>query len=144
MTIARTLLAACVALGALSTPLPSPGQDKDAPVLVGHATVPRLDATTVQRLYTGRAVEVGGVPVVVVNLPSGHPLRDRFMAAVMNQDDDKYIAYWTVRKYVGKGTPPRELKSTAEVIGFVQATPGAVGYVAASDLKPGLNVVVRP
>jgi hypothetical protein len=66
------------------------------------------------------------------------------MAGVMQMEDDRYVAYWTVRKHVGKGTPPRELKTAAEVIEFVQATPGGLGYVLASELKPGLNVVLRP
>jgi len=74
----------------------------------------------------------------------GSKTRERFMASVMAMDDDKYVAYWTVRKHVGKGTPPRELKSSAEVIDFVQATPGGVGYVLASELKPGLNVLLKP
>jgi ABC-type phosphate transport system substrate-binding protein len=140
MTFLKILLStllACLALLAHA-------DDRDALVLIGHATVPRIDVATAQRLYTGRTVEVGGVAVVVVNATPGSKLRERFMAAVMNQDDDKYVAYWTVRKHVGKGTPPREFKSAAEVIDFVQNTPGAVGYVAAGDLRPGLNTVLRP
>jgi hypothetical protein len=66
------------------------------------------------------------------------------MSDVMNQDDNRYVAYWTVRKHVGKGTPPRELKSASEIIEFVQNTPGAMGYIAASDLRPGMNIVMKP
>ena len=119
-------------------------QDREALVLIGHPSVPRFDVATAQRLYTGRSVEVGGVAVVVLNAAPGSKLRERFMATVLNQDDDKYVAYWTVRKHIGKGTPPREVKTAGEVIDIVQATPGAVGYVHAADLKPGLNVVLRP
>lgn len=124
--------------------LPVGAQDREAPVLIGHAGLPRTDLLTVQRLYTGRAVEVGGVNVVVVNAWPGSKLRERFMASVMNQDDDRYVAYWTVRKHIGKGTPPRELKTAAEVIDFVQTTPGGIGYVAVGDLRAGLNVLLRP
>ncbi len=119
-------------------------QDRDAVVLIGHAGVPTLDIATVQRLYTGRAVEAGGVALVLANAAPGSRLRERFMASVMNQEDAKYVAYWTVRRHIGKGTPPRDLKTAAEVIEFVQATPGAVGYVPASEIKPGLNVLLRP
>ena len=35
-------------------------------------------------------------------------------------------------------------KTSAEVIDYVQNTPGAVGYIDAADLKPGLKVVLRP
>ena len=66
------------------------------------------------------------------------------MATVMNQEDDKYIAYWTVRRHVGKGTRPRGVKSAAEMIDAVQSTPGVVGYIAVSDLRPAMNVVLRP
>lgn len=142
MTLARLLLSAC--LGVFGLAAQAPAQDRDAIVLIGHAGAPRLDSATVQRLYTGRAVEVGGAPVVVVNGIPGTLLRERFMATVMDEDDDKFIAYWTVRKYIGEGTPPRELKSLADVVAFVQATSGGVGYVAASEIRPGMNVVWRP
>ena len=118
--------------------------DANALVVIAHATVTRVDTPTLQRLYTGRAIEVAGTPVNPVNLSAGHPLRERFMAQVLNEDNDKYVAYWTVRRHIGKGIPPREFKSAAEVIEYVQATPGGLGYIAASDLKPGLNVIARP
>ncbi len=119
-------------------------QDNPTVVLIGHPSVPRLNAAAAQRLYTGRAVEAGGVPIVVVNAPSGTTLRERFLATVMEEDDARYTAYWTVRRHVGKGTPPREMSTAAEIIGFVQNTPGGVGYVFAGDLRPGLNIVFRP
>ncbi len=148
MTQLRTLFVALLALllSVLSTSAPAqvPSGDRDAVVLIGHASIPRIDLATAQRLYTGRVVEVAGNPVSPVNAPSGGKARERFMAGVMAMDDDKYVAYWTVRKHVGKGTPPRELKTAAEVIELVTNTPGTVGYVLASELRPGLNVVLRP
>lgn len=118
--------------------------DRDALVLVAHPTVPHIDIATAQRLYSGRAVEVGNTAIVVVNAAPGSKLREQFLASVMNQDDDKYVAYWTVRKHIGKGTPPRELRSPAEILDFVQNTPGAVAYVWSSNLRPGMNVILRP
>lgn len=141
MTVLRVLL-----LGVWLSLAGVPGlaQDNPSVVLIGHPTVPRLTAAVAQRLYTGRAVEVGGVPIVVVNTLPGSALRERFLATVMEEDEARYTAYWTVRRHVGKGTPPRDLASAADIIGFVQGTPGGVGYVLASDVKPGLNVVLRP
>lgn len=124
--------------------VPASAADLDGLVVIAHPSVGRLDLTTVQRLYTGRAIEVAGMPVTVVNLSAGNPLRDRFLSTILNQDNDRYIAYWTVRRHIGKGVPPRDLKGSAEVIEYVQATPGGVGYIGAADLRPGLNVVLRP
>lgn len=116
----------------------------DTLVLIGHANVPALDIATAQRLYTGRAVEVGGVAVSVVNLPPSNRLRERFLTGLMASDEGRYVAYWTVRRHIGKGAPPPELKTAAAVIDHVTQTPGGVGYVSVADLKPGLNVVLRP
>jgi len=141
----KSLLACLLAvLMALAGTLAQGADNTDAVVLIGHSTVPRIDLATAQRLYLGRTVEIGGMPVTVVNLAPSNRLRERFMSTVMNQDDDKYIAYWTVRKHIGKGTPPRELRTAGEVIEYVQSTPGAVGYIAAADLRPAMNVVLRP
>lgn len=113
-------------------------------VVIAHPGITRVDVPTLQRLYTGRAVEVGGAPAEPVNAAPGTPSRARFLSQVVQLDDGRYVAYWTVRRHVGRGVPPRELKTAAEIIAYVQSTPGAIGYIPASDLKPGLNVVLRP
>jgi ABC-type phosphate transport system substrate-binding protein len=111
-------------------------------VVIGHPSVGKLQPDTVQRIFTGKAIEVDGMHVTAVNHKPG-TLRDRFLQRYLNQDNDKYTAYWTVRRFIGKGIPPKELSSAAEVIDFVQNTPGAIGYIDESELKPGLNVVSR-
>lgn len=111
-------------------------------IVIGHTSLSKLNTTTVEKIYTGKAIKVDGVHVTAVNLKSGE-LRDRFLRRFLNQDEDKYTAYWTVRRFIGKGIPPKELSSAAEVIDFVQNTPGAIGYIDESELKPGLNVVSR-
>lgn len=126
------------------TALACAADDPQAFVVIAHASVGRVDAATLQRLYTGRAIEAGGVPVTVVNAAPGSAVRERFLNQVVKLDDDRYVAYWTVRRHVGKGVPPHDLKTAAEVINFVQNTPGGLGYITAAELRPGLNVVFRP
>lgn len=115
----------------------------DEVIVIGHAGVPKTDRSTVQRLYTGRAVSIGQLAIEPVNLPSGHPVRDDFLLAFLEQNDQQYMGYWLVRRYVGKGVPPAELGSVEEVIKYVQGTPGAIGYLPASKLPRGANVIFR-
>ncbi len=136
-----SLLCAWLMLGCLL----APGLAPAAVVIVAHANVRKLDATQVQRIYTGRMVEFAGQALLPVNLAPGHPLRQRFLNDYLQQDEDRYTAYWTVRRYVGKGVPPRELGSVAEVIAYIVNTPGAIGYLDDSELPAGMNVVAtRP
>jgi ABC-type phosphate transport system substrate-binding protein len=112
-------------------------------VVIGHAGLSKLDVATVQRIYTGKAVEVGGIAVTVVNATNGSDVRNRFLQSYLNQDEDKYTAYWTVRRYIGKGAPPTELKSAADIIRFIQSTPGAIGYIDEAEVTSGVNVLLR-
>ncbi len=134
--MSRPLILLCVFL------LAAGGLRAEDMVVIAHPSVPRFDTATVQRIFTGRVIELGGVPVVPLNSPAGHPDRVRFLHDYLQQDDEKYIGYWTVRRYIGKGTPPREVNAS-EMVAAVIATPGAVGYVRESELRPGMNVILR-
>ena len=115
----------------------------DGVVVIGHPNVHRLDALTVARIYTGKVIEVDGVPVTAINANRGSAVRNRFLRIYLNQDEDKYTAYWTVRRYIGKGASPRELARSADVIDYVNSTPGAIGYIDEADLQAGVNVLLR-
>jgi ABC-type phosphate transport system substrate-binding protein len=113
-------------------------------VVVANADTPALDADTLQKIYLGKVVEVGGRPIVPVNLTKGNILRTAFMEQVLAQDDDKFIAYWTVRRYIGKGSPPREFATIQEQLEFLRKTPGAVGYLDESaEIKQGLKTILK-
>jgi hypothetical protein len=128
----------CAALGLLA-----PVLAQAAVVVVAHAGMRKLDVATVERIYSGKVVELDGQPVVPVNLPPQHPLRQRFLKDFMQRDEPSYLAYWTVRRYVGKGAPPKEVGSVSEVLMHVMQNPGAMGYLDEADVPPGVNVVAR-
>ena len=112
--------------------------------VVGNPQTPMLDEDTLQKIYLGKVVEVRGQPVIPVNLAKGTPLRKEFMEQVLSQDDEKYIAYWTVRRYIGKGSPPKEFSSIESQLEYLRSTPGAVGYVQADvAAKAGLKTLIR-
>ena len=130
----------CAWLLLACTPL---GHAADRIVVIGHANVHKIDLATVQRIFMGKTIEVDGVRVQPANGAPNLVARQRFLSQYLQTDEDQYVAYWTVRRYVGKGTPPHEVKQTAEMIEFVSKTPGAIGYVDEADVQPGMNVVLR-
>lgn len=113
-------------------------------VVVANPDTPALNEATLQKVYLGKVVEVSGRPVVPVNLAKGNVVRKEFMEKVVGMDEDKYIAYWTVRRYIGKGSPPREFAVTQEQREFLRTTSGSVGYQEESpDTKQGVKVILR-
>lgn len=122
---------------------PLGGRAQEALVIVAHGSVPKTDLATVQRLYTGRILSIAEQPALPVNLPPGHPLRQQFLETYLEQTEEQYTGYWLVRRYVGKGTPPREMATVEEILRFVGGTPGAVAYLPQSRIPKGANVVFR-
>ena len=112
-------------------------------VVIGDARLTRLDAPTLEKVYTGKVIEVDGIAVTAINANSGSAIRNQFLRVYLNQDEDKYTAYWTVRRYIGKGASPREMANSADVINFVKSTPGAIGYIDEADVPPGMNVLLK-
>lgn len=115
--------------------------EADGITVISHNPLPKLDTTVIQRLYTGKVVEIRGVPVTPVNLPAGNPVRARFLATVMGQDEERYTSYWTVRRFVGLGSPPIELRTSSEIIAYVRTNPGAVAYIDTDELPAGMNIL---
>lgn len=123
--------------------LPISGSAQEALVVIGHSGLPKTDLATVQRLYTGRIVSIAEQTATPLNLPTGSPLRQQFVEGVLEQKEEQYTGYWLVRRYVGKGAPPREVASVEEMAKVVATTPGAVGYVPSSKVPSGANVIFR-
>jgi hypothetical protein len=135
---------ACILIWTLSTSAVTPGTFVPGVIVVANLDTPSLNEATLQRVYLGKVVEVDGRPIIPVNLPKGNVLRRTFMEQVLTNDDEKFIAYWTVRRYIGQGTPPREFPTVEQQLEFVRTTPGAVGYADESvNVKQGLKVLLK-
>lgn len=117
---------------------------EESMVVIGYKTLPKSDLPTLQRLYTGRVTLISQQAATPVNLLPGDPLRQQFLSLVLSQSEAQYTGYWLVRRYVGKGAPPLDLATVDEVIKYVLTTPGAVGYVPASRVPLGGNVIFKP
>jgi ABC-type phosphate transport system substrate-binding protein len=72
-----------------------------------------------------------GLDAVPVDLPEGAAAREAFNAGVHGKNLGAVRAYWQQQIFSGRGVPPLEKATDEQVVAFVRATPGAVGYVAA-------------
>ncbi len=66
-----------------------------------------------------------------VDLTETAATRRAFSKSVLERDVSAVRAYWQQQIFSGRGVPPAEKSSEADVLAFVRANPGAVGYVSA-------------
>ena len=79
--------------------------------------------------------------IVPVNLNAESNTRQSFAKSVHNKSVNAVKAYWQKKIFTGKGVPPVEKRSDAEVIAFVKDNPGAVGYVSSNAAVSAVKVV---
>jgi ABC-type phosphate transport system substrate-binding protein len=82
-----------------------------------------------------------GQPAVPVEPSFKSPVRQRFDQDIFGKSVMAISAYWQQMIFGGKGIPPPEKASDAEVVTFVRETPGAVGYVSSNADVSGVKVL---
>jgi ABC-type phosphate transport system substrate-binding protein len=82
-----------------------------------------------------------GTPAAPVNQPKKSPVRDSFTTTVHGKSVAAVDSYWQQQIFSGRDVPPAEKASDAEVVAFVKANAGAVGYVSDGAPTAGVKVV---
>ena len=109
-------------------------------VVIANAANPAttLSKADVMRIFLKkmRVWPGGGPPAEPVDQRDLSPARKEFLSAVLGKDAAGMNAYWQSQLFVGRTTPPPVKASDADVIAFVAATRGGIGYVSAGETLP--------
>jgi TonB family protein len=100
-------------------------------------SVDRINAGDLARIYLREQnTWPNGKPVVPVDLPAESSARERFTSTVLGKSTSQIKAHWEREVFAGRAVPPAEQRSEREVLSFVAANPGSVGYVSESATLP--------
>ena len=122
----------------LALPAPSPGADDFVVIVhpsVAGANVRRADLAAV---FLRTAARWGsGATAVPVDQSGTSPVRNAFSQAVLGMPVAAAVQYWQKQMFAANPLRPPVVKgSDAEVVAFVEKTPGAVGYVGKDAVLP--------
>jgi ABC-type phosphate transport system substrate-binding protein len=109
-------------------------------VIVNNANpVDNLSAGELKKLFlSDRSRWETGKAVAPVMLSAGAPERTSFLKSVCGMSDGDLGKYFMQAAFTGKSaTPPKEVGSAGAVKSFVATSPGAIGFIKASDLAAG-------
>lgn len=82
-----------------------------------------------------------GVPVAAVDQTERSSVRELFTSSVHGKTVNAVKSYWQQQIFSGRDVPPVEKSSDADVVAFVKANRGAVGYVSEGTSTTGAKVV---
>jgi len=83
-----------------------------------------------------------GRQALPVDQAASSSTRNGFSKVIFGRDVNAIKSYWQRQIFSGRGVPPLEKASDDEVLTFVRANPGAIGYVSSNvDVGSGIKVL---
>jgi ABC-type phosphate transport system substrate-binding protein len=89
-----------------------------------------VSSQELEDLYLGRKKKLSdGVNAEPVDLGIS-ALQEAFLKNYVKRSESQYRTHWKKAVFTGQGKPPKKFDTEAELIAYVAATPGALGYVS--------------
>lgn len=99
-------------------------------------------AEDIARLFLGKTKAVNGEKLTPVDQSKNSDVASSFYSNVVGKNASQLRAYWSKLVFTGKGKPPKELGSSADVLAAVAANPSLVGYIEASAVNDSVKVLM--
>jgi ABC-type phosphate transport system substrate-binding protein len=114
-----------------------PAVTPESVVMIGHkAITDGLTRDSVKQIFLGRLTrwkDDTKITFVLLNEPK---IYEAFLKAHVDKTIYQYTNYWKKQVFTGKGRMPKTFDTSAELIEFVAATEGAIGFVTAQETLP--------
>lgn len=112
-------------------------------VVIVHPSVSdSASSKDISRIFLGKSKSLpGGQKVTPISLAEGNAATDEFNDKVLGKSASQLKSYWSKLIFTGKGQPPSELGSDADVVAKVSADPNSIGYVSPASVTDGVKVL---
>lgn len=111
-------------------------------VIVNPAVSDSPSKSDIAKLFLGKKKKFGGAKAAPLNQPEASDITAMFNEQVIGKSNSQLKSYWSKLIFTGKGTPPKELGSDAEVKAEVAANPNAIGYIDESSVDDSVKVIL--
>ncbi len=122
----------------------SPLAQAEVAVIVHPSNAATLDADAVSKLFLGREKSFpGGAAAVPLALSDDAAATAEFNDKILKKPSSQLKAYWSKLIFTGKGTPPKEIASDAEMVKLISSNPNMIGFVDAKAVDGSVKVVLK-
>ena len=109
------------------------------------SSVPNLDKDQIADIYLGKSnTYPDGSTAIPMALAEGDPAREVFRNAVIDKSEPQLKSYWSKMVFSGKGTPPKEIAGSAELLKLIATNPSSIGYVDKTTVDSSVKVIFAP
>nr|WP_314859703.1 hypothetical protein [uncultured Undibacterium sp.] len=111
-------------------------------VVSAKSAIGSLSKDQVADIYLGNSKEFpGGGQALPLILASG-AVRTEFFEKILGKNEAQAKAIWSRLVFSGKGSAPREVADSAEVVKLIAANPNCIGIIEKSAVNSSVKVVL--
>ena len=111
-------------------------------VVVHPSNTATLAADDIAKIYLGRTKAFPNWQTVLpVAQSEQSPATAIFNEKVLNKTGSQMKAYWSKLVFTGKGSPPKEVDSDAEIVALVSQNPNVIGYIDKAAVTDKVKVL---
>lgn len=113
----------------------------DIAVITHTSNTNDLNKTQISRIFLGKAKTFpNSEKSIPMSIKGGSDVHKEFAKKVLGKSSSQLKAYWAKLVFTGKGTPPKQINSDAEMIKLVAANPNLIGFVNAASVDDSVKV----
>jgi len=136
------LLTACCVMALAMTTTAAYAQDAVKVIVNSSNPIAEMSAADVSNLFLKKIKKFpGGDAASPIDHAKGSAVRAAFAKAIHGRSVSAVDTYWQQQIFGGGESPPPIKNSDDEIVAFVKATPGGVGYVSSGASVGGVKVV---
>jgi ABC-type phosphate transport system substrate-binding protein len=112
-------------------------------IIIVNNTVPvsQISETEARNIFLGKKTTWDNGTEINVGMLNGGVVHEDILEQVVKKSSSQFETYWKRRIFTGSGQAPSTFSQELELVEFVAATSGAVGYVDAATPHPNVRVV---
>jgi ABC-type phosphate transport system substrate-binding protein len=113
-------------------------------VVSAKSTITTLSKSQLADIFLGKVSRLpNGARVVAIDQAEDAPARAEFYLKLADRSAPQMKAYWSKIRFTGRGQPPEEVHSSADMKKRIAADPAAIGYIEESLVDDSVRVVGR-
>lgn len=112
-----------------------------AVIVSADSALTSASAESVRQVYLGKSESLEGTRVTPFDQSADSDVRAGFYEAVVGMKAAQAKSYWAKQVFTGKGTPPEEIGSDADIVSAVASNSAAIGYVSDAAVTADVRVI---
>ena len=114
----------------------------DVIIIANSASTDRvLTKSDMKRIYLGRKQKwKDGSPIHPAMLKDS-PVHEEFLNDYIEKTSASFMLFWKREIVAGTGLPPKSFNTEADLVDYVSATEGAVGYISSDTPHSTLQLI---